>query len=72
MTEETAPQGKYDPSAVELRDPPADVDAGEATGYAVYDRVLGQYVGPVHRDGKPTAAQAKELAGHDSVAIVRV
>jgi hypothetical protein len=41
-------------------------------GHAVYDLVKRQYVGPVHRDTKPTAKQARELAGHDHVTIVRV
>lgn len=70
MTESTP--AKYDAKAVELADAPADVPAGESVGYAVYDRVLRQYVGPVHRDTKPTNAQAKEAAGHDQVAVVRV
>lgn len=72
MTEEQPTQGKYDTSAIELADVPDDVKAAERTGYAVYDRILRQYVGPVHRDGKPSAADAAQLAGHEHVAIVAV
>lgn len=44
-----------------------------ATGYAIYDRTLGQYVGPVHRDKAPTAEDARSAVpkGHKAV-VVRV
>lgn len=73
MSETTPEQaGKYDPEALELGDAPADVPEAESVGHAVYDLVKRQYIGPVERDTKPTAKQAKELAGHDHVAVVRV
>lgn len=54
-------------------DAPADVPEDEATGHAVYNTTLGQFVGPVHRDGRPSATQVKELVpeGH-SHKVVRV
>lgn len=72
MTDSEPTEGKYDTDALELHDPPEDVKSAERTGYAVYDRVLAQFVGPVHRDGKPSAADAAELAGHSNVAVVAV
>lgn len=54
-------------------DAPADVPEERATGHAIYDRTLGQFVGEVHRGKKPTDAQVKEAVaeGHVS-AVVRV
>lgn len=56
-----------------LHQAPADADDDRATGYAVYNRTLGQFVGPVFRPDKPSASKAKSLApkGH-TTAIVRV
>ena len=73
MTENTTESdtGRYDVSSLELADPPEDVPEGEATGYAVYDRVLRQYVSEVSKD-KPKLADARKLHGHDHLAVVRV
>jgi hypothetical protein len=75
MTEndtETAPEVETDGSgSVELQDPPADVPEDEAKGYAVYDRVLGQYVGGVV-DSKPSATAARKLTNGRPAAVVRV
>lgn len=71
---ETSPEttgGRYDVSSLELADPPEDVAEEAATGYAIYDRVLRQYVSPVTKD-KPKLADARKDAGHDSLAVVRV
>lgn len=56
---ELAEQSETQP---ELVDAPADVDDNVATGYAVYDRTLGRYVGGVSTD-KPSAAAARKLVG---------
>lgn len=55
-----------------LADAPKDADEKVATGYAVYDRTLGRYVGPVTKD-KPSATEARKTAakGH-TVKVVRV
>lgn len=51
---------------------PADAPESSATGYAVYDRTLGQFVGSVTRD-KPSQAKADKAVrkGH-TAAVVRV
>lgn len=55
-----------------LFDAPDDVDEGIATGYAVYNRTLGRYVGPVV-DKKPSKADAnKRVAKGHTTAVVRV
>jgi len=64
---ETKPEAAQAP---ELFDPPEDVPEGESVGYAVYDRVLGQYVSEVYRDGKPKASDAKDLAEHYAIVAV--
>lgn len=52
---------------------PEDRPEKDATGYAVFNTTLGQFTGPVHRDGKPSQEDAKALlpAGH-KFKIVRV
>lgn len=54
-----------------LFDAPADVE-GDGTGYAVYDRTLGQYVTAVTRD-KPSSSDARKAVrkGH-KYAVVKV
>lgn len=62
-----------DPDA-QLAAVPDDVKAADSTGYAVYDRTVGQYVGPVkHGRDKPTEAEiaAAVPEGHEH-AVVRV
>lgn len=51
---------------------PADVDENHATGYAVFDTTLGQFVGSVVQE-KPSKAQAAKAVrkGHQA-AVVRV
>jgi hypothetical protein len=51
---------------------PEDAADAEATGYAVYDRTLGQYVPGVEAK-KPTSSQAtKRVPEGHTAAIVRV
>jgi hypothetical protein len=54
-------------------DAPADVPEDRATGHAIYDRTLGQFVGEVYRPKAPTDDQVKAAVakGHVS-AVVRV
>lgn len=56
-----------------LFDAPADVEAKNATGYAVYDTTSGRFRGPVKRDGKPTTDDVERALpqGHQH-SIVRV
>jgi hypothetical protein len=54
----------------ELHEPPADVPEDAATGYAVYNRTLGQFVQGVHAD-KPRDASKRVPKGH-AAAVVRV
>lgn len=55
-----------------LSDAPADAAEGTATGYAVYNRTLGQYVAGVEAK-KPSASQAaKRVPDGHTVAVVRV
>lgn len=51
---------------------PKDAPEGSSTGYAVYDRTLGQFVGSVTRE-KPSQAKADKVVrkGH-TAAVVRV
>lgn len=67
-----APRVTRSTSGPVLVDAPADADSDVATGYAVYDRTLGQYVGGVTSE-KPTKADAGKLVGKDhTAAVVRV
>jgi hypothetical protein len=50
---------------------PKDAPEGTSKGWAVYNRTLGQYVGPVTTD-KPTTEAAQALAPRHTVAIVAV
>lgn len=52
-------------------DAPKDAPTKDATGYAVYDRTLGQFVGSVTK-GKPSDDDAQALAPRSTVATVRV
>lgn len=56
-----------------LFDAPDDVEAKNATGYAVYDTTSGRFRGPVKRGGKPTDAEVEQALpkGHQAL-IVRV
>lgn len=72
MSESKPERGRYDKQALELAEPPADVPEDAATGHAVYDRVKRQFVGPVHRDSKPSNKDAEQLVGHTHYAVVRV
>ena len=69
MTENTAEQPTDSP---QLFDAPDDVAETEATGWAVYDRTLGRFVGGKLTD-KPTSSAASKLVdeGH-STKVVRV
>lgn len=51
---------------------PKDVSEADATGYAVFNTTIGQYVSPVTK-GKPSAAEARKFLpkGHTHK-IVRV
>lgn len=54
-------------------DAPKDAGSKEATGYAVYDRTLGQFVGPVVQGTtKITQEDAQARAPRSTVAVVRV
>lgn len=72
------PQLPPDPEPTEdapeqlLHDAPKDAAAAVATGYAVYDRTVAQYV-PGVESTKPTKAQAEKRVpeGH-TAAVVRV
>lgn len=68
----TAPRSTPSTSGPDLVDAPADADSDVASGYAVYDRTIGQYVGGVTSD-KPTKGDAGKLVpkGH-TAAVVRV
>lgn len=51
---------------------PEDVSEDIATGYAVYDRTLGRYIGPVH-DKRPSKSEAGKAVTEGHVAaVVRV
>lgn len=66
-TENTAPPSS---AAAPMFEAPADADPG--SGYAVYDRTLGRYVGGVTTD-KPSKRDADKLVGNGHVAaVVRV
>lgn len=53
-------------------DAPKDAPEDTATGYAVYDRTIGQYVGGVTSD-KPSSSEARRRVAKGHVhAIVRV
>jgi hypothetical protein len=55
-----------------LFDAPKDVSEDIATGYAVYDRTLGRYFGPVS-EKKPSKTDAgKQVAKGHTAAVVRV
>lgn len=55
-----------------LQDAPEDIGADAATGYAVFNRTLGQYVPGVDRD-KPSKSQAdKRVPEGHTAAVVRV
>lgn len=59
------------PGAGVLFRAPKDAEDDIATGYAVYDRVLGRYVGPVTED-KPAQSAIKSLVGRHPHKVVRV
>lgn len=66
------PRTETDNEGRTLSDPPADVDEATATGYAVYNRTLGQYVAGVEAK-RPTSSQAsKRVPDGHSAAVVRV
>ena len=69
---ETPTQAPEAPEDDHLAAAPKDAPEGEATGYAVYDRTLGQFVGSVSKD-KPSQAKADKVVreGH-TAAVVRV
>lgn len=58
------------PAPPEPFDAPKDVDERFATGYAVYDRTLGRYVGGVTKD-KPSKPREAVAEGH-AYKVVRV
>lgn len=68
MTDDQPIEGTDQPQRVA----PEDIDDERASGYAVYDETLLRYVGPVFRDGKPTAKQVRELTGDHPSTVVRV
>lgn len=54
-------------------DAPKDAPSNTAVGFAVYDRTMGQYVGPVvHGKSKPSQEDAQARAPRSTVAVVRV
>lgn len=54
-------------------DAPADQPEDRATGHAIYDRTLGQFVGEVSRKGAPSEADVKAAVPKGHVAtVVRV
>lgn len=61
----TLPDPTPDPTPAEAPAPPPTPDAGEESGFAVYDATLLRFVSGV-LDKKPTAKEAKEYgaAGH--------
>lgn len=75
MTDEN-PTPTPEETSAKLGDPifeaPADLpEDKEATGYAVYDRVLGRYVSEV-TPGKPSNSDAKRAANGHAYKVVRV
>lgn len=47
-----------------LFDAPKDAPEESATGYAVYDRTLGQYVGPKATDKSKAKPHGDRIKGH--------
>lgn len=47
-----------------LFDAPKDVEEGSETGYALYDRTLGQYVGPVAKTKAKASEGVTKAKGH--------
>lgn len=69
MTDET-PEQSDSGAPAPMFEAPADADPG--SGYAVYDRTLGRYVGGVTAD-KPSKRDADKLVGNGHIAaVVRV
>lgn len=68
-------EGTTEPQDDGLRPPqfdaPKDAPEATSTGYAVYDRTLGRFVGSVV-GSKPSARKAQEAAPGHTVAVVRV
>lgn len=64
-TTETEPQAAH-----ELIDAPEDADESVATGYMVYDRTVGQYVGS-KLDSKPSSSDVRKAVrkGHTGAAV---
>lgn len=56
----------------DLHDAPGDADDATATGYAVFNRTIGQYVPGVHRDKPSKADAAKAVPEGHTAAVVRV
>ncbi len=53
----------------DLFDAPKDVDEGEATGHALYDRTLGQFVGPVVKAKGDASKGVTKVDGHRYVTV---
>lgn len=76
MTEQTPEQEPQtepeQPEPAAMFDAPEDVSEELATGYAVYNRTLGRFVGSVS-DKRPTKTDARKAVpeGH-TAAVVRV
>lgn len=75
LPEPEAPEAPQRPEATPaddgLYDAPADAADDTASGYAVYDRVLGRFVGGKSAE-KPKAADAKAAAAGHTYKVVRV
>lgn len=70
--DEPSTETETDEAGRALQDAPSDVDEATATGYAVYNRTLGQFVPGVEKR-KPTSAQAtKRVPDGHTAAVVRV
>lgn len=69
---ETVTEAPERATTAAMFDAPADAAEAVATGYKVYNRTLGRYVGPT-TDTKPSNADARKAVpeGHVS-AVVRV
>lgn len=68
MTETTSETTK----GADLIDAPDDADESVATGYMVFDRTIGQYVGGKTSDKPSSSAAGKAVRKGHTAAVVRV
>lgn len=71
-TEQPQPTEETTAPEPELYDAPDDVPEGTATGYAVYDRTLGRFVGGVSKDKPSRSDAAAAVDKGNAYKVVRV